>query len=50
MADLNETNFREWAQRVITKYVEMGLAVDALVWAQIIGLYNEALDKKEKKQ
>jgi hypothetical protein len=49
MGNLDETNFREWAQRMIEQYVSKGMVIDSLVWARIIGLYNEALDKKEKK-
>jgi hypothetical protein len=42
---LDETNFRETAQKIIAKYVEMTLLVDALLWAQVIGFYNNALDE-----
>lgn len=41
---IDASNFRETAQKIIAKYFEKGMLVDALLWAEVIRLYNVALD------
>ena len=43
---LDETNYREFALKVIGKYAERGMFVDAEIWRQIVELYERALEKK----
>lgn len=40
---IDASNFKETAQRIIAKYNEKGLIIDALLWSAIIGYYNAAL-------
>ena len=43
---LNETNFRDYAQKMIAKYNEKGMFVDAMLWASVIGHYERALTRE----
>lgn len=43
---IDETNFREHAQRAIKKYGEKGMILDAMVWGRIVGLYEDALKRR----
>lgn len=42
---LNETNFRETAQRAIVAYDKKHMIFDSLLWSSIISYYDRALDK-----
>lgn len=47
MSDLDETNFREFAQKCIKKYADKGNIVDTLVWGRIVALYEARLVNAE---
>jgi hypothetical protein len=44
-ATLDETNFQEFARRIIEKYEERRMPVDLMLWSRIIDLYDAALEK-----
>lgn len=41
---LDATNYRLWASKVIAKYNQKGMMIDAMLWSQIIGYYERALE------
>ena len=41
---LSESNYRDFAKRIIEKYSEKNMIIDALLWAQVIGFYEAALE------
>lgn len=43
--NIDETNYRNTAHRMVAKYEEKGMIVDALLWAHIVGHYETALKK-----
>lgn len=47
--NIDETNFKEYAQLTIKKYEEMGMVADAMLWSYIIRLYESELEKLEEK-
>jgi hypothetical protein len=42
---LDKTNFRDFARRTIDSYAAKGMLLDAILWGQIIGHYENALDE-----
>jgi hypothetical protein len=42
---LTGSNYREIAQKCIAVYQKKGLALDCLLWSQIIGYYEAALQE-----
>lgn len=46
LGDLDATNYREWAKEILERYNRQGQIVDAMVWARIVALYEEALKVK----
>jgi hypothetical protein len=47
---LDATNYREVAQRAIKTYEKKEMWIDGLMWSQIIGFYEEALKKAQKRE
>ena len=40
---LDETNFKEFAEKAIAKYAENDMPIDKMLWSCIIGLYNKEI-------
>lgn len=45
---IDETNYRETAQKAIERYRGAGRIFDAFVWSTIIRLYEAALEEKKQ--
>ena len=48
MANLDQSNYRKFAQDAIKKYNEIGMIADAMVWGRITALYEEEIKKLEE--
>ena len=46
--EIDETNFREYAQKAIKNYSDKNMMVDVLFWGHVIGLYERAMAKLAK--
>lgn len=46
---LNRGNFKDFARKVIAKYNTIGMVADAMVWNQILGLYDAEIKALEDK-